>query len=207
MFERLRSDIDALDIPLDGRALSEALVLLDRLAAKVTRAAGEFDRARLWDLEGATSMRAWLGDAGWSSRQASAMTTTAKRVRALPVLASAWERGELSGGQVEAVVRGVPDRHVELLADHEADVVPLLVGLPVADTARAMSQWSANADAVAGTPQPDPSARSICPRRSTAGLPTAPSTPRAARCCRERSSWPTATTSTSPSPTAEPKPS
>jgi hypothetical protein len=93
-------------------------------------------------------MRAWLRDAGSSSRDASRLTATAKRMQALPVLADAWERGELSGGQVEAVVRSVPERHVELFASHEAAVVPALVGLSVADTARAMSAWSAKADAL-----------------------------------------------------------
>src|SRR5688500_19807634 len=112
MFVGLHDAIEGLEVPADGRGLTEALVLLDRLAAKVTAAVGEFDRAQLWDLDGATSMVAWLRDAGLSRSQASVLLRNAKRVRTLPVLADAWEAGELSGGQIDAVVRNVPVRHV-----------------------------------------------------------------------------------------------
>jgi len=46
------------------------------------------------------------------------------------------------------VVANVAGRHVGLFAGHEADVVPALAPLSVADTARAMAQWAARADAV-----------------------------------------------------------
>jgi hypothetical protein len=155
MFDTLRSDIEELDIPLEGRAVAEALALLDRFAAKVVRAVGELDRAKLWDVEGSTSMQAWLRDAGLSSRDASMMRTTAMRLHALPALATAWEHGELSRGQVDAVVRAVPERHVELFSSHEAEIVRALVGLSPSDTVRAMREWSARADALADTPPPE----------------------------------------------------
>jgi hypothetical protein len=161
MFEQLSEAIDDLSIPLDGRALTQALMLADRLAAKVAAVVGQFDRHGLWDLDGATSMRAWLRDAGLTSSDASRLTDTGRKVNALPVLTAAWQRGEVSGGQVQAVVRNVPDRHLELFADHETEVVPALVGLSVTDTARAMNEWSARADALHEQPEPSESPQSF----------------------------------------------
>jgi hypothetical protein len=154
MFEQLSEAIDDLSIPLDGRALTQALMLADRLAAKVAAVVGEFDRHGLWDLDGATSMRAWLRDAGLTSGDASRLTDTGRKVNALPVLARAWEQGEVSGGQVQAVVRNVTDRHLELFAQHETEVMPALVGLSVTDTARVMNEWSAKADALDDQAEP-----------------------------------------------------
>src|SRR5687768_2410176 len=104
MFPALAAALDELEIPADGRALAETLRLFDTFAAKIAKAVGEFDRAQLWDLDGSTSMRSWLRDAGLSSRAAARLTETSKRVRTLPVLLGAWERGGLSSGQVEVVV-------------------------------------------------------------------------------------------------------
>ena len=67
----LADAIAAYEIPLDSASLREAFGLLDRLRAKVTAAAGAFDRAELWDLDDATSMTAWLKHhAGLSGRTA-----------------------------------------------------------------------------------------------------------------------------------------
>ena len=154
MFDHLRSAIEKLSVPVDGPALTQLLGLVDQLMAKVAVAAGEFDRAALWELDGATSMRAWLRDAGLTSAEAGRLTSTLQRVTKLPVVATAWQRGELSGGQVQAIVHNVPDRLVEQFADHEADVVPALVGLSVPDTATAMRHWAAHADALIDRPEP-----------------------------------------------------
>src|SRR5688500_10457619 len=148
MFEQLREAVDELSVPVDGRALEQLLGLVDRLMAKVAGAVGEFDRAALWDIDGATSMRAWLRDAGLTSSEATRVVSTAQRMRSLPVAAAAWESGELSGGQVQAIVRNVPARLVSRFAEHEAEVVPELVGLSVPDTATAMKYWAAHADDV-----------------------------------------------------------
>ncbi len=58
----LAKAIEELDIPVDPDALVEVLWLSDRLAAKVSQAVGAVDSAKLWDLSGATSMRAFLKD-------------------------------------------------------------------------------------------------------------------------------------------------
>src|SRR5688500_604950 len=146
MFEQLREAIAELSVPVDGRSLTQLLGLVDQLMAKVALGVGEFDHAALWELDGATSMRAWLRDAGLGASEATRLTSTARRVSSLPVVAAAWQRGELSSGQVQAIVHNVPDRLVQQFAEHESELVPDLVGLSVHDTATAMKYWAAHAD-------------------------------------------------------------
>jgi hypothetical protein len=146
MSEALATAIEELDIPLDGAVLLQEIVLLERHTAKVYEAIGGFDAAQLWDLDGATSMRAWLSAAGMSGPDAIRQAQTAKRLRGLPVTAAGWRDGTLSGGQVQAVVANVPEPLVEDFADGEAGLVPLLARLSVADTARAVRHWRSQFD-------------------------------------------------------------
>jgi hypothetical protein len=83
--------ISDLDLPVDNAVLTEAFALADRLNAKLAAAVGEHDAAELWRNDGATSMTAWLRHhTRKSGRDASACATTARRLRALPVTASAY---------------------------------------------------------------------------------------------------------------------
>ncbi|MGH9289043.1 MAG: hypothetical protein ACRD0V_12285, partial [Acidimicrobiales bacterium] len=79
MFEQLRNAIDGLDIPLDSDALVTVLALRDRLDAHISSAVAAHDRAGLWELDGATSMTAWLADRARMPRPAA----TAVRARKL----------------------------------------------------------------------------------------------------------------------------
>src|SRR3712207_1320837 len=98
MFGRLAEGIESLSIPVDGDALIAVLALRDRLDAKIASAVSEFDAAGLWELDGATSMTAWLKDRGArSSREAGRTAAVGKRLRELPALADAWRDGRLSG--------------------------------------------------------------------------------------------------------------
>ncbi|HVF76320.1 MAG TPA: DUF222 domain-containing protein [Acidimicrobiales bacterium] len=143
MIAALREAVEAPDVPLDGDALAEVLKLVDLLNAKVSRVIGEFDAEALWELDGATSMTAWLRHhAGMTASNAKAIASTAKKLRTLPMTAECWLSGSLSGGQVQAIVRNATPE----FSDHEATVVPALVDLSVADTALAMQQWKAMLD-------------------------------------------------------------
>ncbi|HVF73846.1 MAG TPA: DUF222 domain-containing protein [Acidimicrobiales bacterium] len=143
MIAALREAVEAPDVPLDGVALAEVLKLVDLLNAKVTRVIGEFDAEGLWELDGATSMTAWLRHhAGMTSSSAKSIASTAKKLRSLPMTAGAWLEGTLSGGQVQAIVRNATPE----FAEHESAVVPALMDLSVADTALAMQQWKAMLD-------------------------------------------------------------
>ncbi len=149
VFESLCTEIDQLVVPLCGEAITEVLALRDRLDAKITDAVGAFDAAGLWDLDSATSMTAWLRQHGvMTKREAARVTGRAKKLRSLPVTAAAWQAGELSGGQVDAMVAVLKPEVLELFAEQEPELVPSLVGLSVVDTSRAMGHWAAHAAAL-----------------------------------------------------------
>jgi hypothetical protein len=149
MFGPLADAIDTLEVPVDEHALVVLLGLLDRLTARVTAAVGAADAAGVWDESGATSMRAWLCDsAGLAGPDATRLARLAALVHHLPALRSAWCAGELSNGQVRVIAAQLTARNLGLFADHETELVPLLVGLGVADTNRAMTEWRARADAL-----------------------------------------------------------
>src|SRR4051794_38921722 len=97
MFAALGDAVEGLEISTDGDAVAEVLGLVDRLNAKVTEAIGRFDHDGLWELEGFTSMTAWMKYRGrMSGGAAAAMVRTARRLRDLPVTTGAWGDGGLS---------------------------------------------------------------------------------------------------------------
>ncbi len=148
--------VDGLELGVHGPSLVQVQAAADRLLAKLSLAYGAFDHAELWDLDAATSMTAWLRHhASLTKREAARVASRAKRLRSLPVTASAWQAGELSAGQVDAVVANVKPEHLERFAEHEAELVPTLVGLSVTVTARAMAHWAAHAAALADEPEPE----------------------------------------------------
>jgi uncharacterized protein DUF222 len=157
MCKGLAEAIEEHSIPLDGDALAEAFALADRLQAKLVQAVGDYDRSELWNIGGATSMAAWLRDrAGLTDRRARYLTRLGRRLCSLPVTAAAWRAGELSGGQVEAIVAAVDDVTVEVFAAGEHELVPALAGLSMTETARVMATWKAYATADGTEPaEPD----------------------------------------------------
>ena len=143
MFEQLGEVIEGLDIPLDGDALAALLALRDRLDARISAAVAAHDRVGLWELDGATSMTAWLVDRAAMPRpRAAATTSRARKLAHLPLTAGAWRDGALSTGQVEAIASNLDAETLDLFAEHEAALVPTLVDLPVRDVATAMRAWS-----------------------------------------------------------------
>jgi hypothetical protein len=100
-------------------------------------------------------MVAWLRHHGrMSGRDAQRLVTLAKRTRALPVTRAAWASGELSSGQVQAIVANVRRRTV-LFSEHEAEVVPSLAPLSLADTIVVLQEWRRRADALDDVPSAD----------------------------------------------------
>jgi hypothetical protein len=163
ILEGLAAAIDDLDLPADSAVLTQAFALADRLHAKLLAAVGEHDAAERWRDDGATSMTAWLRHhTRQSGRDAARCTNTARRLRQLPVTAAAHRDGVLSGGHIRAIVANLGDRTVGLFAHHEAQLVPELARLSVADTAVAMQDWAHRAEAVVGDdPEPVPPERSL----------------------------------------------
>ena len=78
----LAATIADLDLSVDSVVLAEVLALGDVLAAKTSTLVGEFDDAKLWDDDGASSMKAWLRHhGGMTNRDGARVSKTAKRLR------------------------------------------------------------------------------------------------------------------------------
>ncbi|MDQ3757579.1 MAG: HNH endonuclease [Actinomycetota bacterium] len=170
MLERLAAAIEEADFPADGQGLLEAYRLLDRFAAKLSQAVGEFDASGEWGLDGAASAVAWLRHrAGLVPKAAASAVGTARRLRELPVTAAAWRDGSLSGGQVQAVVANVDDRTAPQFAAQEADLVPMLADLSTSQTAKAMQFWRARAEALVDDAEPGLPERAVYLSRGLAG--------------------------------------
>src|SRR5918994_2609649 len=153
VFEELGTAIEGLDISVDGDALAAVIDLRDRLEARISGAVNAYDRAGLWELDGATSMTGWLADRGGMARaRAAASAARARKLARLELTPRAWRDGVLSGGQVEAIAANLDAPTLELFAAHEAAVVPALVDLSPRDVSTAMRAWWREA----ATPQPDP---------------------------------------------------
>ena len=104
------------------------------MEAQLAADVAEFDAAQLWDADAATSMVAWLRDqCRMSARDAQRLVNLSKRTRSWPVTREAWSSGELSSGQVQAIVANV-GRKTDLFAEHEANLVPTLVPLSLNET-------------------------------------------------------------------------
>ncbi|MGH9217548.1 MAG: DUF222 domain-containing protein, partial [Acidimicrobiales bacterium] len=156
MFEQLGQAIEGLDIPVDGDALAAVLALRDRLDAHISDAVAAHDRAALWELDGATSMTAWLADRARMPRpRAAATAVRARKLAQLPDTTAAWRDGVLSSGQVEAIATNLDADTVGLFAAHESAMLPTLVDLSARDVGMAMRAWRECASADRD-PKPEP---------------------------------------------------
>jgi Domain of unknown function (DUF222) len=142
-----RDDRRAGDPPADPEVLAAAFALRSRLDAALARAVARFRTERGYAPDGATSTTAWLRDRGGLTRRAAAHTVAvAARMAELPATWAAWRAGVLSTGQVEAIAANVSNDTAEQYAGQEAELVPHLARMRVADVARVMRHWKACAD-------------------------------------------------------------
>lgn len=156
VLESLATVIDDLRVPCDGAGLVQVLALRDRLDARIAAAVGEFDTARLWDVDASTSMTAWLRDrASMTSASARHLVSLSARLRKLPVCAAAYTDGTLSKGQVEVIVARLDDATVDLFADAEAELVAHPAPLNLSGCARAMARWVEQAQVVTEPAEPE----------------------------------------------------
>jgi hypothetical protein len=150
--------IGKLDEP-DGVPAAElvaAFALRDRLDAWLSAAVGAFDRDEQYELQGATSMTAWLKDrCRQTGADAARTASTARTLRSLPHTAQAWRDGSLSTGHVRAICANVAERHLAKFAVVEEAMVTAFASLPVRDVAAVMHQWAAAADDADPADDPD----------------------------------------------------
>jgi hypothetical protein len=173
MFDDLRAAIDNLDVPVERDAIVTAFGLRDRLDGHIASVVGEYGAAGLHEVDGSVTLGSWLTHrAGVAS--GSTYATRSARLHQLPVLREALIAGLLSGGAVDVILAKIPNRHLPRFADHEAELVPLLVGMPLGDVARAMNDWRAKADAIDPPPPATekPDTFSLPPAYDGGAIPT-----------------------------------
>jgi hypothetical protein len=162
--------IDQLDIPVDGAALKQCFQLYDLFTAKLTTAVGAFNQAEAWRDSGATSMTAWLKHhCRRSGREAKSFSKIARLLDQLPGAAAAYADGRLSTGQIQAIAVNVTDKTAPLFAEHENDLIPQLVSLPVNGVATVMQAWASAAKDFLDEKEPPVHERSLHASRTLDG--------------------------------------
>ncbi len=155
MSDGLISSIEEIDASGGDGALARSLsAARDRLDARLCEALVGFFSAGRHDVEGWRSPVGWLkANAALTDRDAKRMAVRVDRLGRWPVLARSWFDGEICGAQVEVVVALVPAGLVDLYADHDAEVSPLLIGLNAGQTRVAVREWVLRAESLLA---PDP---------------------------------------------------
>jgi hypothetical protein len=157
MLTALRETIDKLPEPVvvNDELLREAFALRGRYDAWVSSLVDTFDRDQTYALDGAASMTAWLQHrCAQTGRDAARCATTARKLRRLPLTNTRWRDGTLSPGHVAAIAACVKNRHLDLFAQGETELLPALAALEVHDATTVLRQWTAAADDA--QPGPDP---------------------------------------------------
>jgi hypothetical protein len=155
--ERLAAVLDDIATVTDRELLVSLTRLHHRFGAALSAAQERFERAGLHDLDGATSMPAWLvAEAGSSRRQATARLRTARRLRDLPVTRAAWLSGVLPEAHVEAIAAALTADTVDQWAEHEEALVPVVARVAAVDARRVMDEWAARAEALIERPPTEP---------------------------------------------------
>ncbi len=144
----LAATIEAVNPAPCAAVVAELLVARDRLEAKVCEALVGFVARGGHRVDGWGSTAGWLRAHGVGERDAQRLAVRVSRLAAWPELARLWFTGELSGAQIDLTVGMIPKGLVELFADHDTEISPLLVGLSAADTKRAVQHWVTRAEAV-----------------------------------------------------------
>ena len=154
MPDELLAAIESTEPTADGELIIGLAAARDRLEARLLEALVEFIREDRHDVDGWPSPVSWLrAHVPVTDREAVVLVVRARRLAQWPELARLWFEGHLHGAQVDTVVRTVPKALIELYAEHDTEVSPVLVGLDVRDTRTAVLRWVARADAVQS---PDP---------------------------------------------------
>jgi Domain of unknown function (DUF222)/HNH endonuclease len=131
-----------------GRGLRANLALLDRCLASIVQDLSMFDQSGEWAIDGYKSLNSWLcHETRRSNGDAHRMIQLARQLRSLPVTSNAFTDGTLAASQALLITANVNDKTIDLFADAEADMVPLLADCTVVQTGRVMQEWAARAKA------------------------------------------------------------
>jgi Domain of unknown function (DUF222) len=141
-------ELDAITSDPSARGLRSNLALLDRCLASIVRDLSVFDRQAGWGIDGYKSLNSWLcHETRRSNGDAHRMIQLMRQLRSLPVTEEAFANGTLAASQASVIVANVTDKTIDLFADAEPELVPLLAEISVDQTGRIMKEWAARANA------------------------------------------------------------
>jgi hypothetical protein len=143
--------IDALEPAPYEHAIIEKFECLDRLFATVLADLDRFDRDRMWEVCGATSLRNWLTTScNRTGREAGSSVSMMRLLRSLPHTSAAFADGSLAKAHVEVISANVNNKTIGEFVDAEKNMVPLLADLSINDTTTVMKRWAEQAKAAVG---------------------------------------------------------
>jgi Domain of unknown function (DUF222) len=142
-------ELGAIGSNTTGHGLRNNLALFDRCLASIIQDLSVFDQSAEWAIDGYKSLNSWLcHETRRSPGDAYRMLQLMRQLRSLPVTEEAFATGGLAASQALVIAANVNDKTIDLFADAERDMVPLLVECTVDQTGRVMKEWAARAKAM-----------------------------------------------------------
>jgi hypothetical protein len=127
--------------------LQELLEVRERLDAEILRTAGDWDRDRAWEIDGALSPRVWPAHrTPLSESEAGRLVKNARVVSGHGEIAEALADGDITTPHVESIGRVMSSARLPLLAEHAETIVEQAKNLPIGDFTTVMRRWASLAD-------------------------------------------------------------
>ncbi len=127
-------------------ALVELLAARERLDAVIVAVAGEWERDRSWELDGARSPVAWLAHRAPVTRQeASGLVRTARHVARFETTAKALDAGDITAAHVTVAAQAAKHRE-DRYREHEDVILDAARSLDPSGFRQVMAYWRACAD-------------------------------------------------------------
>ena len=122
--ELAAADLDLMSDCERGAELRELYDARTRLEAQINRRLGAFDARGLSEVDGAPSTQSWLrGHCRLTPSDAAGEVQTARGLRELPIVAAAWEAGEINRQHARAITMLAKETSLDATKDVEADLV------------------------------------------------------------------------------------
>jgi hypothetical protein len=156
MFDTLGETITTLNPPCSLDAVHKLVALHGQFEAIIANLVGQVDAAGLYGNDDCVSMSSWLRhQCDLTKNQAGALVSLGRSHRQFPVMGAAARDGSVTAGQVSVITTVIKSHLTELFAEHEADIIPAIIGMNIPHTAAVVKHWAAHADALTDTPEPD----------------------------------------------------
>ena len=147
--DTITPELEAITSDPSARCLRANLALFDRCLASIVRDLSMFDQNAGWGIDGYKSLNSWLcHETRRSPGDAARMIQLMRQLRSLPVTEEAFANGTLAASQALIITANVNDNTIDLFADAEVDMVPLLAECTVDQTGRVMKELAARAKAM-----------------------------------------------------------